>query len=300
MNTIECLNKAIDYIEKNIENELEIDKIAEVGTLSKFHFQRIFHVVTGFTVAQYIRNRRLTLAAEKLAMNNLSVTEVAVLYGYESIDAFTKAFKRLHGVTPMEVKKGNVSVQAFPRLSLQLSIKGKEQLVYRIVEREPFDVFGLVREVKFSPTIAKDIMDFYNGIWDNGIHSKLVQYLGYDKGHLLDGIHFDFEENDDRKYMIGAEKNNTQISEDLGEEIAKRLQKLHIDNRLWAVFEYHADMSNPIAIDTLWRKIYVEWMPSANIVQVEGPCIEKYCWEDEEHYKYYCEVWMPVRRKKCK
>jgi len=117
------LNNAIEYIEDNLDSTIEIDEIAKVAFTSRYHFQRTFHAITGFTLTEYIRNRRLTLAGEELSSKDAKITEIAIKYGYESPDAFTKAFQRLHGVTPSKIKKGNVRLKAFPKLSFQESVK---------------------------------------------------------------------------------------------------------------------------------------------------------------------------------
>lgn len=117
------LNNTLEYIERNLDTELTIDDISKVAYSSKYHFQRIFYALTGFTVTQYIKNRRLTLAAEELIATDKRVTDIALKYGYESPEAFSKAFKRLHGIVPSALKKYNGKIKAFPKISFQISIK---------------------------------------------------------------------------------------------------------------------------------------------------------------------------------
>lgn len=133
LETINYLNHAIEYIENKLDSEIEIDDIAKVAFTSRYHFQRLFHAFTGFTLSEYIRNRRLTLAGEELSSKDAKVIEVAIKYGYVSADAFTKAFLRLHGVTPSKIKNGNVKLKSFPKLSLQISIIGKCDMDYRVL-----------------------------------------------------------------------------------------------------------------------------------------------------------------------
>ena len=142
LETIKLLNNAIEYIESNLAATLDIDEISSVAYSSRYHFQRVFHALTGFTVSEYIRNRRLSLAAEELAGADNKVIDVALKYGYESPEAFTKAFQRLHGILPSVLKKSNGKIKAFPKISFQISIKGECEMVYRIVEKEGFKVFG--------------------------------------------------------------------------------------------------------------------------------------------------------------
>lgn len=136
------LRQAIDYVEENLQGDIKIDDVARAAMSSKYHFQRMFHVLTGFTVSEYIRNHRLTLAAEELAATDSKVIDMALKYGYESPEAFAKAFQRIHGVTPLAAKRKNVKLKAFPRLSFQIQIKGDTEMNYRIVEEQAVKVIG--------------------------------------------------------------------------------------------------------------------------------------------------------------
>ena len=102
---MESIRSAIYYMEENLTEPLEIEKIAEQAYMSAFHFQRIFHVLCGFTVGEYIRSRRLTLAAQELAATHSKIIDVALKYGYDSPDSFARAFQRFHGVTPSQARK---------------------------------------------------------------------------------------------------------------------------------------------------------------------------------------------------
>ncbi len=287
---IEYLNRAIDYIEENITQALEVDEIAKNAFLSKYYFQRVFHVITGVTVAEYIRNRKLTLAAEELIATDKSVTEIALSYGYESIDAFTKAFRRLHGVSPSIIRRREVQLKSFPKLSLQVNIIGECEMKYRIVEREAFDMIGIQMEPTPIVDLVEEVMRFCNKVWEDGTHHKLNEFLGLPLMNMLDGVHFDFQQDGSRSYLLGWEAPNKEVPTDY--------KSLHIPAHQWIVFEHRADMSNPVASSDLWKRIYTEWMPGALFEQVEGPCIEKYFWEDDDYYTYRCEIWLPVTRKK--
>lgn len=289
MDIITQMNQAIEYIEEHLEERMEMSEISKAAFLSSYHFQRIFHVLTGFTVAEYIRNRRLTLAALKLTDPTYTVTEVALQYGYESTDAFTKAFQRLHGVTPSSVKRGDVKIKAFSKLSLQVNITGKEELDYRIVKEDGYDMIGIDMQTASSDQVEDEIAAFCDQVWEDGSHHSLNEFLGFPIMHMLDGVHFDYTEDKNRRYLLGWKMPD--------KEVPKEYRIIHIPSNDWAVFEAHADMSEKNAINELWKRIYVEWFPSADFEQSAGPCIEKFEWEDEAYFKYKCEVWIPVRRK---
>ncbi|HEX3022116.1 MAG TPA: AraC family transcriptional regulator [Lachnospiraceae bacterium] len=290
MEIITAINDAIDYIEDHLESSLEVEDIAKAACSSRYHFQRTFHALTGFTVAEYIRNRRMTLAAQELMKGSSKIIDVALKYGYESPDAFTKAFQRLHGVTPLSMKKGNVRLKAFPKLLVQVTIGGERELIYRIVELEQFEVFG----VEFVTSTVDDacyheIPAFCDRIWEDGTHYRMNQILGYPRMHMLHGIHYDFKEDGSRRYMMGWE-----VEEN---DIPKEYCRLSIPNHTWVVFEEKGRMPDSNTIQEIWKRIYIEWFPTSGYEQVEGPCLEKYRWDDEEFITYTGEVWVPVRKK---
>ncbi|MBU3104683.1 AraC family transcriptional regulator [Clostridium gasigenes] len=290
METITLLNNTLEYIERNLDAVLNIDDISKVACSSRYHFQRVFYALTGFTVTQYIRNRRLTLAAEELVATDKRVIDIALKYGYENPEAFTKAFKRLHGISPSALKKLDGKIKAFTKISFQISIKGECEIIYRIVEKGDFKVFG----AGFVTTTVNDaayeeIPKFINKISKNGIHDRINGLLGNSKGTLLNGFHYGFEEDGTRKYIMGDEQSE--------EDVPAEFTILEVPKITWAVFEGNGAVPNNLIIQDIWRRIYSEWFPSSGFEQAEGPCIEKKFWNDEKQSGYRCEVWIPIRRK---
>ncbi len=287
---IKDINNAIEYIEDNLGSNISIDEIAKVAFTSRYHFQRMFHALTGVTLTEYIRNRRLTLAGEELSSKDVKIIDVAAKYGYESPDAFTKAFRRLHGSTPSTIKNGNARLKSFPKLSFQISIKGECEINYRIVKQDEFKFFG----VDFLTTLIdnalyKEIPEFCDKIWEDGTHLKINEFLGYSKMNMLYGIHYDFKEDGSRRYMMGWKVPD--------KDIPNEYKIVNIPSCTWAVFDDRGDNLNTLGIADLWRLIYSEWFPSSGFEQIEGPCIEKYFWNDDQYINYSCELWIPVKRK---
>lgn len=290
LEAITLLNNAIEYIERNLDAELNIDDISKAACMSRYHFQRVFYALTDFTVTQYIRNRRLTLASEELAATDIRVTDIALKYGYENPEAFTKAFKRLHGISPSDLRKLNGKFKAFPKISFQISIKGESEIIYRIVQKETFKVFGVAFQSTLINSAAyEEIPKFINEIFENGTYDKINELLGNPKGTLLDGFHYGFEEDGTRKYIMGAEM--------VKADIPIEFTILEVPKLTWAVFEGSGDKPSNSIIQDVWRRIYSEWFPSCGFEQVDGPCIEKNFWNEEKESGYSCEVWIPVKRK---
>ena len=142
---IEGMQASIDYIEENLTEPLEIGAVAGTAGLSPFYYQRIFGALCGMTVGEYIRARRMTLAARELAGTDLKVIDAAMQYGYDSPDSFARAFQRFHGITPSAAKEPGAQLKSFAPLHIKISLEGGIMLDYRISEKAPFTVIGVKR-----------------------------------------------------------------------------------------------------------------------------------------------------------
>jgi len=279
--------RAIDYLEDNMEHEINYDEVAREACSSTFHFQRMFHMITGLTVADYIRKRRLTLAAQELAMNSkLRVIEVALKYGYDSPEAFTKAFKKAHGITPREAKEPGVMLKAFPRISFHLSLKGDKDMDYRIIEKEAFKVIGkAVRMTTKDGENLKQIPKLWDEVNQDGTNERICALS--DKNEVF-GICMDMEHDEEHfTYMIAVE--DTKNSKNT--EFTTR----EIPAATWAIFTSIGPM--PTAIQKVWERIFSEWFPSTGYEHAEGPELEVYPDGNPSSEDYKCEVWVPIIKK---
>ena len=159
MDSLERMNQAMAYIEDNLADEIDMQQVENLALCSQYHFRRMFSFLAGVSLSEYIRRRRLTLAAFELLHGEVSVMDTAVKYGYSSPDAFTRAFQSLHGITPSEARTAGQPLKAYPRLTFQLTIKGVGEMNYRIEEKGAFAIVGLVKRVKLiyegvNPEIA--------------------------------------------------------------------------------------------------------------------------------------------------
>lgn len=178
------MKEALDYMESKMEEPLNIDDIAKVAYSSPFHFQRMFNMLTGVTVADYIRRRRLTLAAQELAISKVKVLDVALKYGYDSPESFAKAFRKAHGMAPSSAREPGIQLKAFPRLSFHLSLKGDKEMDYRIVEKEDFTVIG--KSIQVTTRDGENLRKIPQ-LWldanEDGTSDKLIE-IGVDKDLL--------------------------------------------------------------------------------------------------------------------
>ncbi|WP_211296411.1 AraC family transcriptional regulator [Paenibacillus donghaensis] len=276
------MTEALDYMESKMEEPMHIDEIAKVAYSSSFHFQRMFSMLTGVSVADYVRRRRLTLAAQELAVSKLRVLDIALKYGYESPEAFAKAFRKAHGISPSAARKPGVQLKAFPRLSFHLSLKGDQEMDYRIVHKEAFSVIG--KSLKVSTKEGENfrrIPLFWQEANADGTSDRLFA-IGGDKDLL--GICMDIcHEKEELSYWIAVEASPDTDPE--GYEIRD------IPSTSYAVFTSVGPL--PDAIQKVWQRIFQEWFPSTGYEHSGGPEFELYPpGVDGEDYR--CEVWIPV------
>lgn len=139
MNWSEAISRSIEYIEDNLTNDITMEEIANHLYISSFYFQKGFSMLCGYSISEYIRNRKLSLAGYELLHTNNKIIDIALKYGYDSPDSFTKAFTRFHGSTPTEVRKGG-KIKEFASLKINLMLEGGYTMEYKIEEKEAFKV----------------------------------------------------------------------------------------------------------------------------------------------------------------
>lgn len=140
MDWIMGLQRAVDYIEAHLTEQISYEDVAREAYVSPFYFQRVFSILCGYTVGEYIRNRRLTLAGSELLATDQKVIDLALKYGYETPESFTRTFTRFHGITPSAARLTLAPLTSFARLSIQISMKGGERMQYRIANKDSFRI----------------------------------------------------------------------------------------------------------------------------------------------------------------
>ncbi|MFC4775990.1 GyrI-like domain-containing protein [Paenibacillus sp. GCM10023252] len=287
---MEWLNRmmaALDLMEERMEEPLDVGELAKAACSSPYHFQRMFYMLTGVTVADYIRKRRLTLAAQELALTGPKVIDVALKYGYDSPESFSKAFRKLHGISPSEARSPGAQLKAFPRLSFHLSLKGDKEMDYRIVQREAFQVIGLsIQTTSVEGQNSSEIPKFWQDSHANGTVAALGA-LGRTEDIL--GVCYNPEGNGERfSYAIAVETDAAMLDNPTYEVVS-------IPEATWAVFTSIGPM--PGAIQDVWNRIYQDWFPSTGYEQAAIPDFELYPPGDPSAPDYRCEVWIPIIRR---
>lgn len=291
MNWLENMNNVIEYIEKNIDNDINMNKVAEISCYSLTTFQRMFSIICDMSLSEYIRHRRLTLAAFELQNSNIKIVDLAAKYYYESPEAFTRAFKSLHGVSPSVARKNGTSLTAYPRISFHLTLKGDAPMNYRIEQKDGFAVYGIERIISTeNGNNWNEVPGFWMEIVSNGMFEKLMQSTNLpvlDEGlNLINAIDcYRTTNNYTIPYMVFAfitDKSNVE-----GYTV------VDIPSSTWAIFksEIHTVEETSKALTSLIKRVYTDWLPTANYTKVENFELElTYKCKD----KYYSEIWIRV------
>ncbi len=172
MEWIKTVENAISYIEEHITEELTVGRIADNVNISAFYFQKGFSMLCGYSVSEYIRRRRLSLAGGELLLSDIKVIDLAMKYGYDSPDSFTKAFIRFHGSTPMAVRQNGATLKSFAPLHIKLILDGGTMMEYRIEKKAAFKVMGVSRMFSYE-TANMEIPKY----WDE-VHQGETEKLG--------------------------------------------------------------------------------------------------------------------------
>jgi len=292
MDWITGIQRAIDYTEAHLMESIDYEAVAKEACSSAFHFQRVFSILCGFSLGDYIRMRRLSLAASDLIRTGDRVIDIALKYGYETPESFSRAFARFHGVTPTEARRG-APVKSFSRLSVKLILTGGNTMDYRIEKMEAFKVIGRRKNVDkpADTTATTDISAFWGECNADGTTQKICQYFPDNprvKGLL--GICFSAEmEANHFPYGIGVEYDGRPVIDD-------DLEIVEIPAHTYAVFTSRGKM--PDAFVETYTRIVTEFFPQNDrYAYCNGIELEVYPSDKTDDPDYTCEIWIAVKEK---
>lgn len=278
MEWIERLNEAIGYIEEHLTGEIDMEQLGRIACCSSYHFQRMFTYMAGIPLSEYIRRRKMSLAAVDLQGKDMKIIDAAGKYGYNSPTAFNRAFQSVHGIAPSALKKEGISVKSFPPITFKITVKGVEEMNYRIETKEPFRMVGV------SVPLAKDIEKNFAvipGKWGDisadGTLQRLIGMMdGFPRGVL--GIST-CNDREPWRYYIGVSSS----------QAAENLEEYTVPGATWAIFPGSGTNQS---IQELERRIVTEWLPTSGYEYGNAPDVEVYLNPDPENAQY--EVWIPV------
>jgi len=303
MDWIIGLQKAIDYIEDHLTENIDYEIVAAQSFSSSYHFQRVFSILCGFTIGEYIRSRRLSLAGTELAAGDTKIIDIALKYGYESPDSFAKAFQKFHGILPSQARISGSNLKNFSRLVLKFSMEGGTLMNYRIETKPQLNLLGYKRhftgtpydslradqeEAFFTTTRAHQYM--LKGITNNKLSDYCVLTNMNDEG-------YDF-------YIAAAidswERKNLYNSDVTGINFMDKFhfEDIIIPERTYAVFETQKQrMPIPEYFD-IRKQIAAEWLTNDTYQIIDAPELAVYHWGIVGGYsERMIEIWIPIEKK---
>ena len=287
MKWLDNMNRAISYIEENLYDKTDYEKVAQMACCSVYHFQRIFTFITDITLSEYVRRRKMTAAAFELQNSDIKVVDLALKYGYESPEAFSRAFHSMHGVSPSGARKEGVEIKAYPRISFQITIKGETEMNYRIEKRDAFDMFGVSADINAAegkPFI--EIPEFWGECIKDGTVDKIRSVAGLETDGQIHGALYNFRDSK-FSYMICY---NVPLK-----GLQEGFEKLSVPSLTWAIFSTGLYKDGQSTVQDIWKRIGPEWFPASNYEHAVGPEFEMTYYRGNSMYE--TEVMIPVIKK---
>jgi len=281
MEWIDRFNEAISYIEAHLTDEIDYARLGEIACCSSYHFQRMFTYLAGQPLSEYIRKRRMSLAAVDLQGGTAKIVDVAAKYGYSSPTAFNRAFQSVHGVAPSAVRDEGVSIRSFPPLKLSVIVKGAEEMNYRIETKAPFRIVGV--SVPLEQDIEKSFLSVpqkWGEVSMNGTLARLAGMMNTPPmGVLGVSVCNDLEP---WRYYIAVPT----------DQPAGEFEEYTVPAATWAIF---SGSGTNLSLQDLERRVITEWLPTSGYEYGSAPDVELYLNPDPENAQY--ELWIPVVKK---
>ncbi len=279
MELVESLNRALSHIEENLLLETDSAEAARHVGLSRFYFERTFSALTGISVSEYIRARWLSLAAQELLAGESKVIDLALKYGYDTPESFSKAFSRFHGVTPTSARRMRSLLRCQNPLTIMIKMEGAAMMNYKIEQMDAFTIAGVERMFHMDSSM-QEIPKFWEEFFQQGMQEKVCPTFG---------ICFDADAGGNFPYVIG---DRLEPGADMSEGLIVR----EIPAHTWARFSCTGPL--PEAVQSVTKQVYSEWLPTNGVYEVAQYMeIEMYSAGDTASPEYHSEVWIPIRKK---
>lgn len=284
---ISTLNGLIDVIETDTGARLELASLAALAGTTEYHLRRMFSSLAGMPVSEYVRRRRMTLAASDVLAGG-ELLEIAVAYGYGSVEAFTRAFRAVHGAGPSDVRRDGGPLRAQAQLRFRLTVEGNTPMQTRIVERPAFRLIGHAAQVPLiHHGVNPHIQELITAL-PPAEHQRLKELSEVEPRGLLQvsaDVDPDYAEGSELTYLHGvAVGPETPVPADL--------TAIDVDAGTWAVFRTAGP--HPAALQDAWAATATEWFPSNPWLLRPGPSIVTVLTRSDDFSTATCELWLPV------
>ena len=300
MDWITGIQNAINYIEDHLLEEIDYEEVAKKSYSSGYHFQRVFGILCGYTIGEYIRNRRLSLAGVELQSQKIKVIDAALKYGYDSPDSFAKAFQKFHGITPSKARMDGVVLNSFSRLTLKITLEGGKMMNYRMEEKEELLLTGFKRHFAGTPAKRTEQEEAFYG--ETRMNQYALSGMSRDCATTYNVVTgFDDEGYD---FYIAAKLGTWEtehLDEVLGEQDAKRFEKIVVPAGQYLVCETEREEYPVMQVEELRRKAVSEWLPSSGYELSDAPEVAIVHWfyepeNDAVNRSRYVELWLPIKK----
>ena len=300
MDWITGIQNAINYIEDHLLEEIDYEEVAKQSYSSSYHFQRVFGILCGYTLGEYIRNRRLTLAGMELQTEKTKVIDVALKYGYDSPDSFAKAFQRFHGITPKEARMDGAVLNSFSRLTLKITLEGGKMMNYKIEEKPEMILTGYKRHFTGTPAKRNEQEEAFYG--ETRINQYALHGLSRDYAttyNVMTG--FNDEGYDFYIAALLSKWETENLDKILGEQEKDRFEKIVIPAGLYLICETERERYPVMQQESLRQKAVSEWLPSSGYQLANAPEVTVAHWfyepdNDAVNDSRYVELWLPIKK----
>lgn len=289
MDTITQMNEALKYLENNLGGDIDFGEMSRIAGCSEYHFRRMFSSLAEMPLGEYVRRRRLSAAAVELADGGSRVIDIALKYGYESPDAFARAFHAMHGITPGQVRKNAaLLIRAFPPVTFQLTVKGGRFMEYRIVEKSAFSIVGFKKRITMQFEGINPQMDSLARKLTPEVAAELKSLCDTEPTGIL-SVSANFAE----RTSEGSELDQY-VGVATRKPVPSQYDALQVGPSVWAVFTAVGPF--PKALQDAWAAIYAEWFPASGYESTGGPEMLRNESPDTSKPDYRSEIWIPVRK----
>ncbi len=282
------MNQAIAWIEQHLADMDVGEGAAREACCSPFHFMRMFAVITGMTVGEYVRQRRLSRAAAELVASDEKIIDIALQAGYDSPDAFAKAFRKLFGCTPSTARRPGTALRLYPPITFTISLKGAQALEYRIEPKSAFSVTGLALRA-IPGTNNPELSAFWAQCASNGTLGQFIAKIPAGSELGLAGVCAEMDPATKQfTYLIAIETPSDRSGLPAG------CRDVAVPASTWGIFDAVGPL--PGSIQQTWGRVFSEWFPSSGWEHADAPDLEIYPEGDTSSPSYVCQVWVPLRK----
>lgn len=286
MKWLNQLSQVIDYIESNLTGNISHDEAAKIACCSTYYFQRLFTYVTGISLSEYIRRRRMTEAAFELQSGNAKVMDIALKYGYESPTSFNRAFQSIHGVSPTAARTRGTILNAYPPIKFSILVSEGENMSYKIEKKEAIRIVGVRTPLQEDMEKNQKTVPVF---WDNILKSKVfseICSLADKDSNVIYGV---------TAYM-NPQNIYYYIAAPTDKPVPDGMFEFEIPAATWVVFESNGHFRE--SVQTIFKRFLTEWLPSSGYEYAELPDIEAYPADTRGSKSGHAEVWISIKKER--